>query len=248
MQTAQLLQTRQTEYCPGNNTYSLLLNKRNEDEFFISIRRAFDFVAKDVKYIIKNVDENKEKLTNIKYETKKDLSTELATKADIQELKGEMNELKSKTQAQIEELRSNTQAQIEELRSNTQAQIEELRTNTQIQIEELKGNIQAQIEELSRSTQVQIEELKGEIKEFKAQIRAEVNELRGEIKEFKAQVQTQIEELKGHTQVQIEEIRGDLKTIKLMMKVLIGSIVIATTCYSPASIELVKFLSKIFLK
>ena len=237
MQTAQLLQTRQTEYCPGNNTYSLLLNKRNEDEFFISIRRAFDFVAKDVKYIIKNVDENKEKLTNIKYETKKDLSTELATKADIQELKGEMNELKSKTQAQIEELRS-----------NTQAQIEELRTNTQIQIEELKGNIQAQIEELSRSTQVQIEELKGEIKEFKAQIRAEVNELRGEIKEFKAQVQTQIEELKGHTQVQIEEIRGDLKTIKLMMKVLIGSIVIATTCYSPASIELVKFLSKIFLK
>jgi uncharacterized protein (DUF2267 family) len=63
------------------------------------------------------------------------LQDEIATKADTQALRGEIQQVRSELKADIQELRSELKADIQELRSELKADIQELRS-------ELKGDIQ----------------------------------------------------------------------------------------------------------
>jgi ribosomal protein L10 len=69
-----------------------------------------------------------------KVEIKRDLLMELATKADIADLRGA-------TRADIADLRGATREAIAELRESTKADIAELRGATQTDIAELRGEI-----------------------------------------------------------------------------------------------------------
>ena len=70
---------------------------------------------------------------------------DLATKADIDALKGDIDTLRTETKADIAELRSDTQAKLAELesrlRSAIQADIAELRSATQADIASLRAEL-----------------------------------------------------------------------------------------------------------
>ena len=81
---------------------------------------------------------------------------DLATKADIAALKGDIEALRTETKADIAALRTETKAGIAELRAATQADIAELETR-------LRAATQAGITELRAATQADIAGLRAEI-------------------------------------------------------------------------------------
>ena len=115
---------------------------------------------------------------------KEALDSNLATKADIAELK-------ESTTAQIAEFKESTNTQIAELRSemvefkeSTTAQIAELRS----EMVEFKESIRGEFAELKESTTAQITELRSEVVEFKEFIMAEINQLKRRDDHLQAQI------------------------------------------------------------
>jgi len=185
-------QTR-IEYVPGMNKYSNLLKDVTEKELFITLVRIFNFLEKDIALLFENDNKNDEKLKNQTHEVKQDLVAELATKADIEELKGDNRELAAKVDAQIQELKGNNR-------------------------------------ELAAKVDAQIQELKGDNKELAAK-------LKGDFKKLAAKTDTKV-----------EEIKGELKSIKMLIKILIGTLLVSISFFSPNTIELAKFIGKLFGK
>ncbi len=73
------------------------------------------------------------------------LNTNLATKADIETIKADIEALRLETKADIEALRLETKADIEALRLETKADIEALRLGTKADIEALRLGTKADI-------------------------------------------------------------------------------------------------------
>ena len=69
------------------------------------------------------------------------LNTNLATKADIETIKADIEALRLGTKADIEALRLETKADIEALRLGTKADIEALRLGTKADIEAVKADL-----------------------------------------------------------------------------------------------------------
>ena len=84
------------------------------------------------------------------------LEQNLATKADIEAIKAEIETLRQETKADIETLRQETKADIETLRQETKAGIETLRQETKADIETTR----ASIETLRQETMARIEAAK----------------------------------------------------------------------------------------
>jgi len=189
-------QTR-IEYVPGMNKYSNLLEDVTEKELLITLVRIFNFLEKDIALLFENNKKNDEKLKNQTHKVKQDLVAELATKADIEELKGDNRELAAKVDAQIQELKLETKADIKELKLETKTQIKEIK---------------------------------------------------GDIKELAVKVDAQIRELSAKTDTKVEEIKGGLKSIKILIKVLIGTLLVSISFFSPNTIEFAKFIGKLFGK
>ena len=112
------------------------------------------------------------------------LDSNLATKADIAELRSEMAEFR----AEMAEFRESTNAQIAEFKESTNAQIAELKESTNAQIAELKESTNAQIAELKESTNAQIAELRSEMVKFKEFIMAEISQLKRRDDHLQAQI------------------------------------------------------------
>ena len=104
---------------------------------------------------------------------KEALDSNLATKADIAELRSEMAEFRESTTAQIAEFKESTTAQITELRS---------------EMAEFRESTTAQIAEFKESTTAQITELRSEMAEFKEFIMAEINQLKRRDDHLQAQI------------------------------------------------------------
>ena len=104
---------------------------------------------------------------------KEALDSNLATKADIAELRSEMAEFRESTTAQIAEFKESTTAQITELRS---------------EMAEFRESTTAQIAEFKESTTAQIAELRSEMAEFKEFIMAEINQLKRRDDHLQAQI------------------------------------------------------------
>ena len=101
------------------------------------------------------------------------LDSNLATKADIAELRSEMAEFR---------------AEMAEFRESTNAQIAEFKESTNAQIAELKESTNAQIAELKESTNAQIAELRSEMVKFKEFIMAEISQLKRRDDHLQAQI------------------------------------------------------------
>ena len=84
------------------------------------------------------------------------LEQNLATKADIEAIKADIETLRQETKADIETLRQETKADIETLRQETKAGIETLRQGTKADIEATR----ASIETLRQETMARIEAAK----------------------------------------------------------------------------------------
>ena len=97
---------------------------------------------------------------------KEALDSNLATKADIAELRSEMAEFRESTTTQIAELKESTNSQIAEFKESTNSQIAEFK----------------------ESTTAQIAELRSEMAEFKEFIMAEINQLKRRDDHLQAQI------------------------------------------------------------
>ena len=69
------------------------------------------------------------------------LNSNLATKADIESVKAEIEALRQETKAGIDSLRQETKAEIEALRQETKASIASLRQETKADIESVKADL-----------------------------------------------------------------------------------------------------------
>ena len=74
------------------------------------------------------------------------LNSNLATKADIESVKAEIEALRQETKAEIEALRQETKASIDSLRQETKAGIDSLRQETKASIASLRQETKADIE------------------------------------------------------------------------------------------------------
>ena len=115
---------------------------------------------------------------------KEALDSNLATKADIAELRSEMAEFRESTTAQIAEFKESTTAQIAEFKESTTAQIAELRS----EMVEFKEGMRGEFAELKESTTAQIAELRSEMAEFKESIMAEISQLKRRDDHLQAQI------------------------------------------------------------
>ncbi len=101
------------------------------------------------------------------------LEHNLATKADIELVKADIEALRQETKAGIEALRQETKAGIEALRQETKAGIEALRQETKADIALVKADIEA----LRQETKAGIEALRQETKAGIAAVQANVEKL-----------------------------------------------------------------------
>jgi len=126
----------------------------------------FEKQTESIHFIKTNFDEYREKETERKIEIKKDLLMEIATKADIVELKGEINELRAEMGGNKKELKGT----INELRQELKGNINELRQELKGDIKELRKELKGDIYELRQ-------ELKGDIKELRKELKGDISVL-----------------------------------------------------------------------
>ena len=77
----------------------------------------------------------------------------VATKADLQEVKTELQEVKAELQAEIQEVRTGLEASIASLRSDVEASIAGLRGEVEASIAGLRGEVETSIARLEARTQ-----------------------------------------------------------------------------------------------
>ena len=94
----------------------------------------------------------------------------LATKADIEQIRADVETSRLETKADIESLRQETKADIESLRQETKADIESLRQETKAEIAAVRGDVEkrhletkAGIEVLRQETKANTETAKNDI-------------------------------------------------------------------------------------
>ena len=107
---------------------------------------------------------------------------DLATKADIAALKGNVDALRTATKADIAELQAATKADIAELQAATKADIAELQAATKANIAELQAATKANIAELQATTKADIAALKGNVDALRTATKADIAELQAATK------------------------------------------------------------------
>jgi len=75
------------------------------------------------------------------------------------------------------------------------------------------------------------------MEELKGSYKVDFKELKGDIREHAAR-----------SDAKVEEIKGELKSIKVLIKVLIGTILVSISFFSPNTVEFAKFIGKLFAK
>ena len=177
---------------------------------------------------LKSIDIIQQVQKTMKVDIKKDLYMELATKADINELRGEMK-------ADINELRGEMKADINELRGELKADINELRGEMLTGFEKITGEINSRYTELDGKIQTKHEELRGEMQTKHEALRGEIQVLRGEM-------QTKHEELRGEMIAGFEMIRSDINNLRTWFKVFAFSALLIVFMFSPNFVQLLKYV------
>ena len=175
--TQKMFQPKQFEYTPCMNNYSHMLENKKEEELLVTLVRIFNFLEKDIRLLFDNSIEHKEEVKNQKIEIKKDLAAELATKADIEEIKGDFKELRGEfkgLKGEFKGLKDEFKLQIQAYAAATEVKLKEFEkqiqtqaSKTEIQFKELERQIQIN----TANTDIQIEEIKGEFKSIRMLIK-----------------------------------------------------------------------------
>jgi aryl carrier-like protein len=188
---------------------------------------------------LKSIDIIQQVQKTMKVDIKKDLYMELATKADINELRGEMK-------ADINELRGELKADINELRGEMLTGFEKITGEINSRYTELDGKIQTKHEELLGEMQTKHEELRGEMQTKHEALRGEIQVLRGEMQtkheELRGEMQTKHEELRGEMIAGFEMIRSDINNLRTWFKVFAFSALLIVFMFSPNFIQLLKYV------
>ncbi|KPA16722.1 hypothetical protein MHK_003067 [Candidatus Magnetomorum sp. HK-1] len=123
---------------------------------------------KDMNFFKTEFEDFKENHKNLKTEIKKDLLVELATKADISNLHGEVKEeisnLRGEVKEEISNLRGEVKEEISILRGEVKEEISNLRGELKEDISNLRGELKEDISNLRGEMYAGFEKLSGEIK------------------------------------------------------------------------------------
>ena len=192
-------------------------NHDQSDIMFSLVFKMDDFyqnkINQFIKSILEQMKEHDNKHKELKTDIKKDLLVELATKADVMQLKGDISSLEQELKGMIKA-------------SN----------------EELKGMIKSSNEELKGMIKTDKEELKGMISSLENKNKADKEELKGMISSLENKNKADKEELKGIINRDKEELKGEIRSIRVWMKLIIGVAIVGMTFFSPMSVELIKLL------
>jgi aryl carrier-like protein len=177
---------------------------------------------------LKSIDIIQQVQKTMKVDIKKDLYMELATKADINELRGEMK------------------ADINELRGEMLTGFEKITGEINSRYTELDGKIQTKHEELRGEMQTKHEALRGEIQVLRGEMQTKHEELRGEMQtkheELRGEMQTKHEELRGEMIAGFEMIRSDINNLRTWFKVFAFSALLIVFMFSPNFVQLLKYV------
>ncbi|MBF0450595.1 MAG: DUF1640 domain-containing protein [Candidatus Magnetomorum sp.] len=187
MQQVQLEQTSHVntifnefgKFFPSDQSMPLIHAFTNVDTLIQRQSTMIEANSNDLSFIKMEFEDFKENHKNLKTEIKKDLLVELATKADISDLRGEVKE-------DIANLRGELKADIANLRGELKADIANLRGELKEDINNLRGELKEDIANLRGELKEDINNLRGELKEDINNLRVEMytgfEKLSGEIK------------------------------------------------------------------
>ncbi|ETR73045.1 MAG: bdr protein [Candidatus Magnetoglobus multicellularis str. Araruama] len=240
------LVTEITEIFPNDQSPPLITMFKYLDERINNHQKGLDSFEKSLK-TIEFIKKNQE---NMKVEIKKDLLVELATKADINEIRGEMNtklsELRGDMNTKLEGLRGEITAVATELRG----EMDTFRNEIYAQLSELRGDMNTKTEGLRGEITAVATELRGEITAVAKQLSGEINSLNnklsGEINtknnKLRGDLEKQIADLRGEMRTGFEMIRADISNLKVWFKMFTFSALIIVFMFSPNFITLLKYL------
>jgi chromosome segregation ATPase len=207
---------------PGTIELYNIMKGRLGEEISSAIAETFEEVASDARI------EYKGDLTAIRFE--------MATKADIAELRTEFRGEFKKIDSEFKRV----DAEFKAIRS-------EMATKTDIA--ELRGEIKSDIAELKGELKSDIAELKGELKSDIAELKGEFKRVDAEFKAVRSEMATKadIAELKGEfkrVDGEFKRIDGEFKSIRMEMKLYFLILLFVILATNPKTIDLVtKLLS-----
>lgn len=114
----------------------------------------------------------------------------LATKADVEALRAEIEGLRVATKADIEVLRLSTKAEIEALRLANRAEFEALRLSTKAEIEALRLSTKAEFEALRFSIKAEFDSIRAELEKAALRTDAKFAELRSDMHKTHSDIKT----------------------------------------------------------
>ena len=222
------LVTEITEIFPNDQSPPLITMFKYLDERINNHQKGLDSFEKSLK-TIEFIKKNQE---NMKVEIKKDLLVELATKADINEIRGEMN-------TKLSELRGDMNTKLEGLRGEITAVATELRGEITAFATEFRGEITAVATELRGEITAVAKQLSGEINSLNNKLSGEINSKNNKLR---GDLEKQIADLRGEMRTGFEMIRADISNLKIWFKMFTFSALIIVFMFSPNFITLLKYL------
>lgn len=150
-----------------------------------------------------------------KLELKDELTKELATKADIRDIKAEILEIKAELKAQMS-------TEISNLRTEINAEISGLKEQTNTEISSLR---------------TEISNLRIEMASLREQMNTEVSGLRAQMNTEMSNLRTDLEKTRTELNVRIDK-------LEFYVKLMIGILILAIALYSPVFAELIRSLIK----
>jgi chromosome segregation ATPase len=157
------------------------------------------------------------KIEDQKNAVKADLLLELATKADIANVRTEIADLRT----ELKEDMANLRAELKEDMANLRAELKEDMVNLRAELKEDMANLRA------------------ELKEDMANLRAE---LKGDNANLRQEFTASFAFLNGKIDTEVARLAGEFKSIRLWMKLLVAIGILGMTFFSPTTIKLLEML------
>jgi hypothetical protein len=114
----------------------------------------------------------------------------LATKADMDSLRAEIEGLRLEIKADIDTLRLSTKADIDTLRLSTKADMNALRLSTKADMDALRLSTKADTETLRLATRAEFDGIRTELEKMGLRMDAKISDLRADMHEMHAAIKT----------------------------------------------------------
>ena len=216
---------------------------------FIHLDNKINNQQQQIDQGLKSIDIIQQVQKTMKVDIKKDLFIELATKADISELRGEMlagfEKITGEINTKYSELELTTKADINELRGEMRAGFEKITGEINTKYTELDSKIQTKHKELRAEMQSMAQELRAEMQTKHIEMLTKYGEMQTKHEELRGEMLSLHKELRGEMIAGFEMIRSDINNLRIWFKVFAFSALAIVFMFSPNFIQLLKYV-KIF--